>query len=151
MIQIARFRSAIMQSHNLNFNHVSAIQSRPIFVSAFSKSNFRFILTLHSQPHFKLIHCIFFQISHAKFFRLQWGHLDVVVPPDILDDPESNGASMDEGITNEGGQIQLVCKATGVPQPTVSVTVPYAAAGWLKLYKLRRYQTMREFFKSALF
>lgn len=57
------------------------------------------------------------------FSRFQWGHLDVVVPPDILDDPESNGASMDEGITNEGGQIQLVCKATGVPQPTVSHSV----------------------------
>lgn len=53
----------------------------------------------------------------------QWGHLDVVVPPDILDDPESSGTSMDEGITNEGGQIQLVCIATGVPQPTVSATV----------------------------
>lgn len=46
--------------------------------------------------------------------------MDVVVPPDILNDPEMNGGSLDEGITNEGGQIQLVCIATGVPEPTVS-------------------------------
>lgn len=57
-----------------------------------------------------------------KRFHFQWGHLDVVVPPDILDDPDSSGASTEEGITNEGGQIQLVCIATGVPQPTVCIS-----------------------------
>lgn len=31
MIWIARFRNVIMQSHTLNFNHVSAIQMRTIF------------------------------------------------------------------------------------------------------------------------
>lgn len=39
----------------------------------------------------------------------------MVVPPDILNEPELNTGSLDEGITNEGGQIQLVCIATGVP------------------------------------
>lgn len=63
-----------------------------------------------------------------SIFYFQWGHLDVVVPPNILDDPEPNGGSMDEGITNEGGQIQLVCIATGVPPPTVSAAVAVAAA-----------------------
>lgn len=52
--------------------------------------------------------------------RLQWGHLNVVVPPDILNEADTNGSSLDESVTNEGGQIQLVCIATGVPEPTVS-------------------------------
>lgn len=28
-------------------------------------------------------------------------------------------ASQEEGLINEGGQMQLVCSATGVPEPTV--------------------------------
>lgn len=51
---------------------------------------------------------------------MQWGHLNVVVPPDILNEADTNGSSLDESVTNEGGQIQLVCIATGVPEPTVS-------------------------------
>lgn len=39
----------------------------------------------------------------------------MVVPPDILNEPDLNTGSLDEGITNEGGQVQLVCIATGVP------------------------------------
>lgn len=50
---------------------------------------------------------------------MQSGHLVVVVPPDILNEPDLNTGSLDEGITNEGGQIQLVCIATGVPEPSV--------------------------------
>ncbi|XP_031618862.1 neurotrimin-like isoform X2 [Contarinia nasturtii] len=50
--------------------------------------------------------------------RSQWGHLNVVVPPDILNEADTNGSSLDESVTNEGGQIQLVCIATGVPTPT---------------------------------
>ena len=45
---------------------------------------------------------------------LQSGHLDVVVPPDILNALESSG---DESVTNEGGNVQLLCQATGVPEP----------------------------------
>lgn len=44
----------------------------------------------------------------------QSGHLDVVVPPDILNSPE---ISADESVTNEGGNVQLMCQATGVPEP----------------------------------
>jgi hypothetical protein len=44
----------------------------------------------------------------------QSGHLDVVVPPDILNSPE---ISTDESVTNEGGNVQLMCQATGVPEP----------------------------------
>ncbi|XP_054083383.1 lachesin [Zeugodacus cucurbitae] len=44
------------------------------------------------------------------------GYLDVVVPPDILNHPEQN---LEEGISNEGGTIVLICSATGVPEPTV--------------------------------
>lgn len=39
----------------------------------------------------------------------------MVVPPDILNEPDLSTGSLDEGVTNEGGQIQLVCIATGVP------------------------------------
>lgn len=58
-------------------------------------------------------------------FSLQWGHLDVVVPPDILNEADTNGSSLDESVTNEGGQIQLVCIATGVPEPTVSISMQF--------------------------
>lgn len=44
----------------------------------------------------------------------QSGHLDVVVPPDILNTHESFA---DESVTTEGGNVQLMCKATGVPEP----------------------------------
>lgn len=43
------------------------------------------------------------------------------MPPDILNEPDANGSNLDESVTNEGGQIQLLCLATGVPQPTVSI------------------------------
>ena len=42
------------------------------------------------------------------------GHLEIVVPPDILSDESSDG-----GIALEGGSIRLRCKATGVPEPIV--------------------------------
>lgn len=41
------------------------------------------------------------------------------MPPDILNQPDTNSANLEEGITNEGGTIQLMCLATGVPEPTV--------------------------------
>ncbi|KAL5277380.1 hypothetical protein ACFFRR_002552 [Megaselia abdita] len=53
----------------------------------------------------------------------QSGNLNVVVPPDILNQPEISSsmvnANMEEGISNEGGVIQLICAATGIPEPTV--------------------------------
>lgn len=50
--------------------------------------------------------------------------MNVVVPPDILNQPDINDGSMvnvnmEEGISNEGGVIQLICSATGIPEPTV--------------------------------
>jgi hypothetical protein len=50
----------------------------------------------------------------------QSGHLDVVVPPDILNTPE---ISADESVTNEGGNVQLMCQATGVPEPRLVSTI----------------------------
>lgn len=49
----------------------------------------------------------------------QSGYLDVVVPPDILDEPDLNSATLEEGITNEGGSTQMKCTTTGVPKPNV--------------------------------
>lgn len=43
----------------------------------------------------------------------------MVVPPDILNSPDSSGGIVEEGITNENGMIQLMCIATGVPEPSV--------------------------------
>lgn len=50
--------------------------------------------------------------------------MNVVVPPDILNQPEISVGSMvnvnmEEGISNENGVIQLICAATGIPEPTV--------------------------------
>lgn len=42
------------------------------------------------------------------------GHLEIVVPPDIISDESS-----DNGVALEGGSVRLRCKATGVPDPTV--------------------------------
>ncbi|XP_052864421.1 neurotrimin-like [Anopheles cruzii] len=49
--------------------------------------------------------------------RHQSGNLDVVVPPDILNEHEPN--TLEGGVANEAGNVQLVCQATGVPEPTV--------------------------------
>ncbi|KAF5308925.1 hypothetical protein FQR65_LT00007 [Abscondita terminalis] len=49
--------------------------------------------------------------------RSQMGNLEVVIPPDILNDNESteSGGSM----AVEGGTVKLKCHATGVPEPSV--------------------------------
>ncbi|XP_038110933.1 lachesin [Culex quinquefasciatus] len=51
--------------------------------------------------------------------RHQSGNLDVVVSPDILNSNDPNSASLEEGVANEGGNVQLLCQAVGVPLPTV--------------------------------
>ncbi|XP_030386774.1 lachesin [Scaptodrosophila lebanonensis] len=48
--------------------------------------------------------------------KSQSGFLNVVVPPDILNQPDQNA---EEGVSTEGGGIILICNATGVPKPTV--------------------------------
>lgn len=58
-------------------------------------------------------------ISYFYLLYFQSGFLSVVVPPDILNQPDSNNALLEDGITNEGGTIHLVCVATGVPEPSV--------------------------------
>lgn len=64
-------------------------------------------------------------LSH-KILREQSGHLDVVVPPDILNSIET---SADESVTNEGGNVQLLCKATGVPEPRLEMHLIQLTSG----------------------
>ncbi|XP_043603600.1 lachesin-like [Bombus pyrosoma] len=45
----------------------------------------------------------------------QNGYMEVVIPPDIMDDKSAEGM-----VTHEGGEIRLKCVATGSPQPTVT-------------------------------
>ncbi|XP_014486075.1 PREDICTED: lachesin-like [Dinoponera quadriceps] len=47
--------------------------------------------------------------------RSQMGYMEVVIPPDIMDDESSDGM-----VTHEGGNIRLRCVATGSPKPTVT-------------------------------
>ncbi|XP_024082123.1 lachesin-like isoform X2 [Cimex lectularius] len=47
--------------------------------------------------------------------RSQMGHLEVVIPPDVLN--EDGG---DDHVTTEGGSIRLRCRATGIPEPKVT-------------------------------
>lgn len=50
--------------------------------------------------------------------RSKMGHMEVVVPPDIMDEPSTTGGG--ELVANEGGSIKLRCVATGVPEPNVT-------------------------------
>jgi len=45
----------------------------------------------------------------------QMGYMEVVIPPDIMDDESADGM-----VTHEGGNIRLRCVATGSPKPTVT-------------------------------
>ncbi|XP_051154279.1 lachesin [Leptopilina boulardi] len=47
--------------------------------------------------------------------RSQMGYVNVVIPPDIMDDRSSDGL-----VAREGGNIRLKCVATGTPEPTVT-------------------------------
>ncbi|EFN86283.1 Lachesin, partial [Harpegnathos saltator] len=47
--------------------------------------------------------------------RSQMGYMEVVIPPDIMDDESSDGM-----VTHEGGNIKLRCVATGSPKPIVT-------------------------------
>jgi len=46
--------------------------------------------------------------------NLQMGYLEVVIPPDILSEESS-----EDGVALEGSNLQMKCKATGLPDPTV--------------------------------
>ncbi|KAK9293995.1 hypothetical protein QLX08_011240 [Tetragonisca angustula] len=41
--------------------------------------------------------------------------MEVLIPPDIVDDESANGM-----VTHEGGEVKLKCNATGSPKPTVT-------------------------------
>lgn len=47
-------------------------------------------------------------------YMFQMGFLDVVVPPDIVDDESSGDVSV-----AEGGSVTLVCRARGYPAPDI--------------------------------
>ncbi|XP_017893335.1 lachesin [Ceratina calcarata] len=47
--------------------------------------------------------------------KSQNGYMEVMIPPDIIDDESSQGM-----VTNEGGNVKLKCVATGTPKPTVT-------------------------------
>lgn len=58
-------------------------------------------------------------ISFGRYFSIIWlqmGTLEVVIPPDILNDNESTEGG---GVAVEGGIVRLRCHGTGVPEPTV--------------------------------
>ncbi|XP_044731282.1 lachesin-like [Chrysoperla carnea] len=50
--------------------------------------------------------------------RSQMGNLEVVIPPDIIDEDDMV-SSIDGNTATEGGSVRLRCHATGVPEPTV--------------------------------
>lgn len=54
-------------------------------------------------------------VIHPSRFLVQMGFLEVVIPPDILNE---DGAP-DDYVAVEGGSVRVRCKATGVPEPTV--------------------------------
>lgn len=43
------------------------------------------------------------------------GNLEVLIPPDILNDESSDGY-----VALEGGSVKLKCRATGIPPPRVA-------------------------------
>lgn len=43
------------------------------------------------------------------------GNLEVLIPPDILNDESSDGY-----VALEGGSVKLRCRATGIPTPRVT-------------------------------
>lgn len=43
------------------------------------------------------------------------GTLEVVIPPDILNDDTSEA----DGVALEGGSVKLRCQATGIPEPSI--------------------------------
>lgn len=51
----------------------------------------------------------------AISFSKKMGYVNVVIPPDIMDDRSSDGM-----VAREGGNIRLKCVATGTPEPTVT-------------------------------
>nr|CAD7569844.1 unnamed protein product [Timema californicum] len=53
--------------------------------------------------------------TNSKMSTGMMGNLDVVIPPDILNDEETT----DGGVAPENGSVRLRCKATGVPEPMV--------------------------------
>lgn len=65
------------------------------------------------------------------------------MPPDILNSLET---SADESVTNEGGNVQLLCKATGVPDPRLDVHLKQSSHHRLMIsfYFLHSVQWRRE-------
>jgi neurotrimin len=55
-----------------------------------------------------------FAYSTIFLCDLQMGYLEVVIPPDILSEESS-----EDGVALEGSNLQMKCKATGLPDPTV--------------------------------
>ncbi|EDS37883.1 conserved hypothetical protein [Culex quinquefasciatus] len=119
------------------------ILSRYVYVKvAWIKSDSKAILAIHTHmvavnPRLSVTHnghnTWKLHISHVQLndsgsymcqvntdpMRHQSGNLDVVVSPDILNSNDPNSASLEEGVANEGGNVQLLCQAVGVPLPTV--------------------------------
>uniref|UniRef100_T1IJH4 Ig-like domain-containing protein n=1 Tax=Strigamia maritima TaxID=126957 RepID=T1IJH4_STRMM len=110
-------------SHKVAWIHVDKQMILTIHHHVITR-NPRFRLT-HNNPKHWVLHITNVQEEDRGYYmcqintvpmKSQIGHLDVVVPPDILDE-ESSPSNV---VVKEGYNVTLVCKSSGFPQPKIT-------------------------------